>query len=85
MNYITVDDYQVVDVHYRRGPLDGKVERDGLLEHIGIESQPVEIVLGVDNPAFGLGLVMGDVRICRYGPVMLDESKDEYYRAYWDG
>ena len=84
-NLISIDDYQVVDVHFRGGPLDGDVIREGLLEHFGIKPQPMEIALCVDNPAFGPGLVVGDVRTCKYGPVMFDEDKDEYYRECWDG
>lgn len=71
---ITIDDYQVMDVHYRRGPLDGEVWPEGLLEHLGIKSKPVEIRTADE-------VLSRATHVPTYGPVMFDGN--EYYRVYW--
>lgn len=77
-SFIAQEDYEIVDVHYRGGPLAGTIRQEGLLEHMGIPSAPIEIWL--DSSVVPL---FGAVYVLTYGPVQFDTEKNEHYRVCW--
>lgn len=77
-SFIAQEDYEIVDVHYRRGPLAGEVRQEGLLEHMGIPSTPIEIYPDPSDAP-----LLGAVSVPEYGPVQFDKEKNEHYRVCW--